>query len=154
MKLLLSSLPLIVVPLLALPCSAQRQVFDVNPGASEVKFTLGASDHATRGTFHVERGTISFDPAAPKMEGAVLVAAGSGKTGNDGRDKKMTNDVLDASHFAEVSFSPLSYQGTVAPSGDSTVQITGTFTLHGTAHELSVPMQVHIDGTACTARAD
>jgi polyisoprenoid-binding protein YceI len=64
----------------------------------------------------------------------------------------MTDTVLDAPHFADVSFAPQSYQGTAAPSGDSTVQLTGTFTLHGTPHELTVPMQIHIDGANCTAK--
>ena len=28
----------------------------------------------------------------------------------------------------------------------------GVFTLHGTAHDLTVPMQIHIDGTNLTAK--
>jgi polyisoprenoid-binding protein YceI len=64
----------------------------------------------------------------------------------------MNTDVLDVAHFAEVSFVPRSYQGTVAASGDSTIQVIGVFTLHGTPHDLTVPMQIHIDGTAITAR--
>jgi polyisoprenoid-binding protein YceI len=86
------------------------------------------------------------------MSGSVVVAAGSGKTGNDSRDKKMTNEVLDSPHFADVSFVPQSYQGTIAPTGDSTIQVTGIFTLHGTPHDLTVPMQIHIDGGNCSAK--
>jgi polyisoprenoid-binding protein YceI len=82
----------------------------------------------------------------------VVVAAGSGNSGEPGRDNKMNSDVLDASHFAEISFVPMSYQGTVAESGDSTIQVAGVFTLHGTPHDLTVPMQIHIEGTALTAR--
>ena len=67
-------------------------------------------------------------------------------------DKAMNKDVLDVTHFAEVSFVPKSFQGAIAASGDSTVQVTGTFTLHGTPHELTVPMQLHIDGTNLTAK--
>jgi len=131
---------------------AQHQTFAISSESSNVSFTLGASDHGTQGTFHVQSGSIDFDRTAPKMSGSVVVAAGSGKTGNDSRDKKMTNEVLDAPHFADVSFAPQSYQGTISSAGDSTLQVTGTFTLHGTPHELTVPMQVHIDGTNCTAK--
>jgi polyisoprenoid-binding protein YceI len=60
--------------------------------------------------------------------------------------------VLDAEHFAEVMFAPSSYQGTIAPSGDSTIQVSGTFTLHGTPHDMTVPMQLHIDGANLTAK--
>lgn len=64
----------------------------------------------------------------------------------------MSTDVLDAPHFAEVSFVPQSYQGAIASSGDSAIQVTGTLTLRGAPHELTVPMQIHIDGATLTAR--
>jgi polyisoprenoid-binding protein YceI len=144
---LVSTLPL----LFASSVLAQHQTFTISPESSDVSFTLGGSGHETHGTFHVQNGSIDFDRTAPRLSGSVVVAAGSGKTGNDSRDKKMTNEVLDASHFAEVSFAPQSYSGTIAPTGDSTIQVTGTFTLHGTPHDLTVPMQIHIDGVNCTA---
>jgi polyisoprenoid-binding protein YceI len=82
----------------------------------------------------------------------VVVAAGSGNSGDQGRDKKMNSDVLDVAHYAEVSFVPKSYQGTIPTSGDFTIQVTGIFTLHGTPHDLTVPMQIHIEGTALTTK--
>jgi len=147
--------PLVVaLPLLfASSMFAQHQIFTISPETSEVSFTLGGSGHETHGTFHVQNGLIDFDRTNPKLSGSVVVAAGSGKTGNDSRDKKMTDTVLDAPHFADVSFVPQSYQGTIATAGDSTIQVTGTFTLHGTPHDLTVPMQVYIDGANCTAKS-
>ncbi|MGC2613668.1 MAG: YceI family protein, partial [Terracidiphilus sp.] len=47
---------------------------------------------------------------------------------------------------------PQKYDGTIAPTGDSTIQVYGTFTLHGTPHDLTVPMQIHIDGGALNAK--
>jgi len=132
---------------------AQRQSFTVEPKASEVTFTLGASMHSVHGTFHVESGSIDFDRSASTISGSVQVATGSGNTGNADRDKKMTNEVLNAPQFADVSFVPKSYQGTIAASGDSTIQVTGIFTLHGTPHELTVPVQLHVDGAKCAAKA-
>jgi polyisoprenoid-binding protein YceI len=144
---LLAALPVVLVP----AALAQHQTFNINPDSSEVSFTLASHD-VVKGSFHVEKGMIDFDRSASTISGLVVVSAGSGKTGNDGRDKKMTNDVLDAPHFAGVSFAPKSYQGTVSPEGDSTIQVTGVFTLHGTPHDLTVPMQVHIEGAKCTAK--
>jgi polyisoprenoid-binding protein YceI len=144
---------LVALPLLFTSAAlAQHQTFSISPDASEVSFTLGSTHETVKGTFHVGKGLIEYDRSAPKISGNVLVAAGSGKTGNDSRDKKMWNDVLDSSHFADVSFVPQSYQGTIAPTGDSTIQVSGTFTLHGTPHDLTVPMQIHIDGNNCTAK--
>jgi hypothetical protein len=152
MNVLIRPLVVALPMLLASSVLAQHQTFAVSPESSDVSFTLGSSDHGTHGTFHVKNGSIAFDRSTPQMSGSVVVAAGSGKTGNDSRDKKMTDAVLDASHFADVSFVPQSYQGTIAPAGDSTIQVTETFTLHGTPHDLMVPMQVHIDGANCTAK--
>ena len=143
----------LAIPLAIAPAAhAQHQTFSINPDASTVAFTLGGSGHHVQGTFHVQRGSIDFDPGAQKISGSVIVAAGSGNSSEPSRDKKMNSDVLDTEHFAEVTFAPSSYQGTIALSGDSTIQVSGTFTLHGTPHDLTVPMQLHIDGANLTAK--
>ena len=143
---------LVVLPLiLSSAAFAQHQTFTVNPDASQVAFSLTGS-HAVNGTFHVTSGSIEFDRTATKISGSIIVAAGSGNSGEGGRDKKMNNDVLDVAHYSEVSFVPQSYQGAIASSGDSTIQVTGVFTLHGTPHDLTVPMQIHIDGSSLTAQ--
>jgi polyisoprenoid-binding protein YceI len=87
------------------------------------------------------------------MSGAVVVLAGSGKTGNDSRDKKMNKDILKVEQYATVSFEPKTYTGAIALSGDSTIQVTGIFTLLGTPHEITIPILVHIEGTTATAKA-
>jgi len=100
----------------------------------------------------VQSGTVDFDLAASKISGSIVVAAGSGNSGDPSRDKKMNSDVLDVAHYSEVTFAPKSYQGTIAASGDSTIQVTGIFTLHGTPHDITVPMQIHMDGSSLTAK--
>lgn len=149
-KSLFFALPLTITPF----ALAQHQAFTVNPDASKVGFSLGGNAHHVDGTFHVQNGAIDFDRGAQTISGSVIVAAGSGNSGDQGRDKKMNSDVLDVAHFAEVSFVPKSFQGTVAASGDSTIQVTGVFTLHGTPHDLTVPMQIHIDGSTLTAKTN
>ena len=131
---------------------AQQQTFHINPDSSTVDFTLASHD-TVKGTFHVENGTIHFDRASNSISGAVVVTAGSGKTGNDSRDKKMTNEVLNAPQFADIAFVPKSYSGKIPASGDSDIEVSGVFTLHGTPHDLTVPMHLHIDGAKCTATA-
>ena len=139
--------------LLAPAVLAQHQTFVVNPDASEVKMTLKTTHELVNGTFHIQSGSIEFDRSAPKMSGLVVVLAGSGKTGNDSRDKKMNKDILEIEQHATVSFEPKSYAGTIAPSGDSTIQVTGTFALFGTPHEITIPILVHLEGTTATAKA-
>jgi len=131
---------------------AQQQTFTVNPGTSSVGFALTGTGHEVHGTFHVSSGTIQFDRSAPKMSGSIVVSASSGESGDNGRDKNMHQKVLEAERFADITFQPQIYSGAIAPTGDSTIQVSGTFTLHGTPHDLTVPMQVHIDGQNLAAK--
>jgi polyisoprenoid-binding protein YceI len=138
--------------ILAPAALAQHQAFAVNPDASEVKMTLKTTHELVNGTFHVQSGSIEFDRETSKMLGSVVVLAGSGKTGNDSRDNKMKRDILRVEQFATVSFEPKTYTGAIAPSGESTVQVKGIFTLLGTPHEITIPILVHVEGTAATAK--
>jgi polyisoprenoid-binding protein YceI len=139
--------------ILAPAALAQHQTFAVNPDASEVKMTLNTTHEVVNGTFHIQSGSIEFDRSAPKMSGSVAVLAGSGKTGNDSRDKKMNKDILKVDQYTTVSFAPKTYTGTIARSGDSTIQVSGVFTLLGNPHDLTIPMQIHMDGSKATVRA-
>jgi polyisoprenoid-binding protein YceI len=137
---------------LGVAASAQQQTFTVNPGTSSIGFALTGTGHEVHGIFHVTSGTIQFERNAPKMSGTVVVSASSGDSGDKSRDKNMNQKVLQSDRFTDISFQPQSYTGTLAPSGDSTIQVSGTFTLHGTPHDITVPMQVHIDGQNLTAK--
>lgn len=132
---------------------AQHQTFVVNPDASQVKITLQTTHEVVNGAFHIQSGSIEFDRGTPRMLGSVVVLAGSGQTGNDSRDKKMKKEILKVEQYATVSFEPKSYTGGLAASGDSTIQATGIFTLLGAPHEITIPMQVHLDGSSATAKA-
>lgn len=139
---------LVLVPI----AQAQHQTLHINPDTSQVAFALGGKGHHVNGTFHVQSGSIDFDRTAKTISGSVIVAAGSGNSGEGARDKKMNSDVLNTEQYAEISFAPKRYEGTIAATGDSTIQVSGVFTLHGTPHDLTVPMQIHIDGSALTAK--
>jgi len=145
--------PLTLALLLTPAALAQHQAFVVNPDASEVKMTLQTTHELVSGAFHIQSGSIDFDRGTPKMSGSVVVLAASGKTGNDSRDKKMYKDILQVQQHSTVSFEPRTYVGVIAPSGDSTIQVTGIFTLLGMPHEITIPMLVHLDGASATAKA-
>jgi polyisoprenoid-binding protein YceI len=132
---------------------AQHQTFVINPDVSEVKMTLKTTHEIVDGTFHIQSGSIEFDRSNAKMSGSVVVLAGSGKTGNESRDKKMNKDILKVGQYATVSFAPKTYTGTISASGDSTIQVSGVFTLLGTPHDVTIPMQIYTDGSKATAKA-
>ena len=135
---------------LAPAAHAQHETFTVNPDASEVSIQLNTTHEVVNGTFHLQSGSVTFDRAAHQISGLVIVVAGSGKTGNDLRDKKMNKDILKVDQYTTVSFAPKAYSGVIAPSGDSTIQVSGTFSLLGTEHDVTIPMQIHIAGSTAT----
>jgi hypothetical protein len=143
---------LVLAVALAPAAHAQHQNFAVNPDASEVKIKLNTTHEVVNGIFRVQSGSIDFDRTASHISGIVIVAAASGKTGNDSRDKKMDKDILKVDQFTTVSFAPKTYTGAIAASGDSNIQVSGVFTLLGAAHDLTIPMQIHIDGPKATAK--
>jgi polyisoprenoid-binding protein YceI len=145
---------LIALPQHAAPGTiAGPLVFNLDPGQSTVHWTLGSSLHTVHGTFALKRGSLQIDPATSKARGEIVADATSGKSGNDGRDRKMHKEVLESARFTEIIFRPDSITGNVPAHGECTVQLHGSFVLHGSEHELTVPVQANIDGDRWTGTA-
>jgi polyisoprenoid-binding protein YceI len=49
--------------------------------------------------------------------------------------------------YPDISFAPTKVVGTVSPTGNSPVKVTGWFSLHGQRHEITIPMEVHMSGS-------
>src|SRR5579862_5164581 len=131
---------------------AQESVFTLDPSKSSIEFTLGASLHTVHGTFKLKRGEIHFDPAKGTATGAMVVDALSGESGNEGRDKKMHQEILDSPKFSEIVFIPSRIQGTIAPQGTSQVTVSGVMKLHGQDHDMALTFAVQ-PGTPGQAHA-
>ena len=131
---------------------AQKQVFQVDAGKSQVQFSLPATLHEVHGSFHVANGTVAFALNNGEMDGVIVVDARSGNSGDNSRDRKMTQDQLKADQYATVTFAPKSYVGAIAPQGDSDITVQGAFTLLGTARDLTIPMHIHVDHGLCTVK--
>ncbi len=131
---------------------AQRQTLVINANASAIEMQLNTTHEVVNGTFHLQSGAINFDRSTSQVSGMIVVAAGSGSTGNGSRDKKMNKEILRVDEFATVSFAPKTLEGTIAASGDSNIHVSGAFTLLGTSHELTIPLQVHLDGSKATVK--
>jgi len=140
-----------LVLLIALPAILHAQgklqhKLSLDPNRSEVHFTLNDTLHTVRGTFRIQQGEVTFDPATGNANGSILVDALSGQSGNSIRDRRMAKEELKATEFKAVAFAPTRFTGTFHPEGDSTLQVHGVFTLIGVAHEIDVPMIVQVSG--------
>lgn len=128
-------------------------VLQLDPVKSGADITLTGNMHTVEGSFLSKHGTVHYDPATGKVSGEIVFDATSGKTGNDSRDKKMHKDVIDSAHYPEIAFRPDRADGSLAPSGESTLQVHGMFSIHGAEHEVTFPVQVSLQEGARTAKA-
>jgi polyisoprenoid-binding protein YceI len=112
---------------------------------SRVNYTLDTTLHTVHGTFALKRGMIRIDPDG-RASGEIVADATSGQSGDSGRDKKMHKDVLESAKYTEVVFRPDRVDGKFPASGPVLLQMHGKFALHGSEHELTVPVKGEISG--------
>ena len=162
MKKLRAITPLTSVILLVLAVAAQTAQsgsfahalqLQLDPGKTSADIVLTGNFHTVEGSFALKRGSIQYDPATGKTSGEIVFDATSGKTGSDGRDRKMHKEVIESARFPEISFRPDRAEGPLAASGDSTVQVHGTFSIHGVDHEITIPVTVHLEAQGWSAKA-
>ena len=113
---------------------------------SSLHWTLDTTLHTVHGTFLLKRGAVEFDPASGKASGEIVVAAASGESGDNSRDKKMHREVLESAKYPEIVFRPDRIDGKIPGSGSWSAGIHGVFVLHGAEHELTVPVQGEFTG--------
>jgi len=131
--------------------AAEAVAFQLDPQRTTVNFTLGNVLHTVHGTFRLKQGSLRLDPASSKLTGEIVVDAKSGESGSGMRDRKMHREVLESDRYPEIAFRPDRVDGTVLPQGKSTVRVHGIFTIHGSDHELTVPVEVEVLSDKWTA---
>lgn len=133
-------------PLPALQTSPGEVTLNLDVAQSKLHWTLDSTLHTVHGTFNLKRGVVKFDPATGSASGEFVVYATSGDSGNDSRDKKMHDEILESARYPEVIFRPTKIEGKVAVPGTSEVQLQGKFLMHGSEHDLTVPVHAELTG--------
>ena len=119
-------------------------VLTFDPPKTSIHWTLGTVLHTVHGTFQLKSGTIQFDPATGRASGQLVVSALSGESGNESRDKRMRDSILESPKFGEILFTPDKVLGTVVAEGKSQIQVHGNLQLHGAGHEFTMPVDVEM----------
>jgi polyisoprenoid-binding protein YceI len=125
---------------------AQPAGYVMEPAQTTVEFTLGDVLHTVKGTFKLKRASLSFDSKSGAAAGELVVDAASGESGSPARDRRMHAEILESGKYPEIVFRPDRVEGVVAPEGKSQVQFHGSFSIHGAAHELTIPAAVEASG--------
>jgi polyisoprenoid-binding protein YceI len=118
--------------------------FQFSPANTTIKFTLGDILHTVHGSFQLKRGDAEYDLLNESVRGTLVADATSGQSGNRSRDRRMHREILESGKYPEIIFRPDHVEGKVANSGASTVQVHGVFSIHGSDHELAIPVRLQV----------
>lgn len=132
--------------LVASRAQAQGSAVQVDPAQTKIEFSLGSTLHTVHGTFALKSSSIRYDAASGAVSGAIVVDATSGESGNTGRDQRMHREILESAKYPDIVFTPAQIKGVVASGGTSSVEVSGTFRLHGRDHDMTLPITVTADG--------
>ncbi|HWF14275.1 MAG TPA: YceI family protein [Candidatus Acidoferrales bacterium] len=125
---------------------AQELSVQIDPEQSKVQYSLGSTLHTVHGTFAVKNGSVHYDPSSGQIGGTIVVDATSGQSGNNSRDTRMHREILESVKYPEIVFSPAKLTGVVAADGISRVEVSGRFRLHGQEHDVTLPLDVKVNG--------
>ena len=138
-------LPLAILCFSAVSHAQAGQIrLQFSPADTSIRFTLGDILHTVHGSFQLKRGEVEYDSVADSVRGTLVADATSGQSGNRSRDRRMHKEILETAKFPEITFRPDRVEGNVAASGSSTVQVHGTFSIHGSNHELTLPIRLQV----------
>ena len=140
--------PITLALTLAASAAFSQDVYNVDKVHSEVGFRVRHFVSKVSGRFDDFSGTITVVPGKPAASSVEFtVKTASINTANTGRDNHLKSaDFFDAEKHPEITFKSTK----IVPVDADTFNVTGVFTLHGTARELTIP--VDFGGTATDAR--
>jgi polyisoprenoid-binding protein YceI len=127
---------------LSVSAHAQKIGVDFDLVKTRISWILSGSIHTVHGTFRLKQGHVEFDAANGTIGGDLVADAASGESGNASRDKRMRKDIIESDSFPEIRLAPKQITGSMSLNGRSTVQVSGTFSLHGGTHNVTIPMDV------------
>jgi polyisoprenoid-binding protein YceI len=130
---------------------AQDVTVQLDPAQSHIDFSLEAVSHTVHGSFHLKTSTLRFDPQNGSASGQLAADATSGASGNNGRDRKMHQQVLESAKYPDIIFEPQHVVGHLPANGSAAMEIAGLLTMHGQTHPITASGPVQVNGDAVTA---
>ena len=128
------------------PTIAEERILRLDPETTEITFTVGTTSRRVQGSFRLREGEVRFDPDSGLASGRVVVDATSGDTGKKHRTRNMHVKVLESERYPEIVFQPERFDGIVPAAGYGTIVVHGTLRIHGEPHELSIQVEIDVDG--------
>jgi polyisoprenoid-binding protein YceI len=136
-----------LIPLASLATAvyAAPQAFDFKDpkGVNNAVFQLDAPLESINGSANGISGTVNFDLENPAATtGKIVVSVASLTVPNPMQNGHMHSDKwLDAAQYPEITFEAKSLAQVKTDGDVTTAEVTGTFSLHGVAKDLTVPVK-------------
>jgi polyisoprenoid-binding protein YceI len=131
---------------LATVAYAAPQSFDFKDpkGVNNAVFKLDAPLESINGSASGISGTVTFDPAAPAATTGKIIVASESLTVPNPMQKEHLHGVnwLDVAKYPEITFEAKSLANVKTEGNITTADATGTFTLHGVAKDMTVPIKL------------
>jgi polyisoprenoid-binding protein YceI len=121
---------------------AAPQELRLEPDATKIRFTLGATLHTAEGSLKLERGALRFDPDTGSAEGEIVVDATSAETGLAMRDENMHRDVLESVRYPRIVFRAERLEVLRRDAGSAEVRLLGQLEMHGTTRPFAIPAKL------------
>lgn len=134
------------------PAGAQHDIV-LDPQATEVIFSLQATGHVVRGDLQLQSGELRLESDSGILVGEIILESSSAQTGNQRRDKAMHRKVLESELYPLIVFRPQRFEGELAEFGPNTIVLSGTISLGGEDHPISIEVEVEIEGDRFSAES-
>ena len=95
-----------------------------------------------------KNGSFQVDPATGDASGLIVVDATSGESGDESRDKRMHNAILESAKYPAITFRPTHVDGPINLATAGAVTVHGVLNLHGQDHPLDLTVNLHPQGSA------
>lgn len=124
----------------------------LDPDASSLGFVLDATLHKVEGHLGTASGAVAFDPVSGEATGEVVIDLTAARTGNERRDRKMHDKVLETDRHPVATYrvSRISFRGPLQQ-GPNDVQLRGELDLRGDSHPIEVLATAELRGDRVTA---
>jgi polyisoprenoid-binding protein YceI len=136
---------------LASVLSAETLVFELDPKATFITMTFGATLHTVSGSLQAKQGTARVDTETGAASGWIVLDATSARTGNPRRDRKMHEKILESRRFPDIVFDIQRVTGAINRTGKSDLQLHGYLDFHGDRRFIALPVAANVEGDRVTA---
>jgi len=131
---------------LAATAAAEEQTLTLDPAATTIAFTLGATLHSVEGTVRLSSGVIRFDPVTGVASGEIDVDARTATTGLESRDRSMHGEVLESEKYPRIAFRAERLRVVHRDASGAVIELEGQLDLHGRPRPYALPAKLVFDG--------